>query len=60
VPHRVEGEVVARDAVFRLPRVERHFYIEMFGVWRLPTGGGDATYTFHIRTRSQLPAQTAA
>ncbi len=59
VPHRAEGRIVARDAVFRLPRAERHFYIEAFGRWDLPNSGGDATYWFHIKTRSNLPVPTA-
>jgi hypothetical protein len=41
-----EGELRAWDAVLRLQRSGRHYYIEAFGEW----GEGSAWYWFHART----------
>lgn len=50
----VDGETVAWEAVFRVERPGRHYYLEAFGVWRDEQGSGarqDATWVFHVQTR---------
>lgn len=48
VPHEVDGEIVAYDARFRLPRRPGHAYISVAGDW---PDHGDSYWTFHLRLR---------
>jgi hypothetical protein len=48
--HIVDGEVVAYDARFRLPKDEGHYYLNTFVKWKMKNGsGGDAFYDYHAK-----------
>lgn len=46
-PYKIDGEVVAWDALFELPQPDRHYYLSVFAYWRK----GHIVYHFHARTR---------
>ena len=52
-PRRVvdDGRTVAWDGFFRVNEPGRHYYLNAFGEWR-NGGGGDASYTFHVKTKA--------
>jgi hypothetical protein len=48
------GETVTWDVSFRVNRPDRHYYLDVFGIWN-DAGGrayGDAYWEFHVKTRS--------
>jgi hypothetical protein len=45
-----EGRTVAWDVFFCVNEPGRHYYLNAFGEWE-NGGGGDASYTFHVKTR---------
>ncbi|MGH2728998.1 MAG: hypothetical protein ACRDJI_00150 [Actinomycetota bacterium] len=48
--HIVDGEVVAYDARFRLPKDDGHYYLSTFVRWKMKNGsGGDASYDYHAK-----------
>jgi hypothetical protein len=48
--HTVDGEIVAYDALFRLPKDEGHYYLNAFVRWKMKNGtGGDAFYDYHAK-----------
>ena len=47
-----DGRTVAWDVFFRVNGSRRHYYLNAFGRWESGEGGGgDASYTFHVKTR---------
>ena len=47
-----DGRTVAWDVFFRVNEPGRHYYLNAFGEWRNGEGGGgDASYTFHVKTK---------
>ena len=55
-PVKRDGETVAWDVYFRVNQPDRHYYLDTFAVWgQVPNthvSAGDATYTFHVKTRA--------
>ncbi|MDQ3590558.1 MAG: hypothetical protein M3392_10040, partial [Actinomycetota bacterium] len=48
-----EGRTVAWDVFFRVNEPGRHYYLNAFCEWENGgDGGGDASYTFHVKTKS--------
>ena len=49
-----DGQKVAWDAFFYVNQPGRHYYMRAEGFWEDAAGGqgGDATWTFHVKTRS--------
>lgn len=50
--HKSSGEIVAYDAVFKVPSNPGHFYVAAFGVWQDTEGSGadqDAYWTYHVK-----------
>jgi hypothetical protein len=45
-----DGRTVAWDVFFRVNVPGRHYYLNAFGEWE-NGGGGDDSYTFHVKTR---------
>jgi hypothetical protein len=48
------GETVGWDVSFRVNRPDRHYYLDVFGIWKSDAGGrayGDAYWEFHVKTR---------
>jgi hypothetical protein len=45
-----DGRTVAWDVFFRVNEPGRHYYLNAFGEWE-NGGGGDASYTFHVKTK---------
>jgi hypothetical protein len=49
-----DGKTVAWNVFFRLPRPERHYYLETWAKWNAVPNARvsilDAAYTFHVRT----------
>ena len=46
-PYKVEGRIVAWDAIFKLPQPDRHYFLSVFAYWRK----GHIVYHFHAKTR---------
>ena len=47
-----DGRTVAWDVFFRVGEPGRHYYLNAFGEWgNGEGGGGDASYTFHVKTK---------
>jgi hypothetical protein len=46
-PYKVDGEIIAWDAILELPEPGRHYYLSVFAYWR----PGHVVYHFHARTR---------
>ena len=46
-PYKIDGRIVAWDALFELPQPERHYYLSVFAYWRQ----GHIVYHFHAKTR---------
>jgi hypothetical protein len=55
-PVKRDGETVAWNVYFRVNQPDRHYYLDTFAVWgQVPNthvSAGDATYTFHVKTRA--------
>jgi len=50
--HMSGNEIIAYDALFKLPSKPGHFYLAAFGVWQDTEGSGDdqdAYWTYHVK-----------